>query len=225
MNFSIRHALAAEFLGTFALVLAGTGAIVVNQQTGGTITHVGIALTFGLVVAAMILTFGSISGAHLNPAVTLGMVAARRMPASIAVWYLAAQVAGAFAASGVVMLLFPTNETLGTTLPAITPWRAFALEAILTAMLMTTILSVTAAKSDPSIAPVHAALAVGSVIGLEALFAGPATGASMNPARSLAPAVLSGTTQHLWLYLAGPTLGAILAAGILGPMFGTSRPR
>jgi aquaporin NIP len=223
MNFSIRHALAAEFLGTFALVLAGTGAIVVNQQSGGTVTHVGVALTFGLVVAAMILTFGLVSGAHLNPAVTLGMIAARRMPASIAVWYLAAQVAGAFAASGFVMLLFPASDTLGTTLPTITPWRAFVLEAMLTAILMTTILAVTA--KDREGGPLHAAVAVGAVIGLEALFAGPVTGASMNPARSLAPAVVSGTTQHLWLYLAGPTLGAVLAAGVLGPMFSPSRTR
>jgi aquaporin Z len=223
MSATIRHALVAEFLGTFALVLAGTGAIVVNQQTGGTITHVGIALTFGLVVGAMILTFGHVSGAHFNPAVTIGMIAGRRMPASIAVWYLAAQVAGSFAASGVVMLLFPTNETLGTTLPAIAPSRAFALEAILTAMLMTTILSVTANKPDHSIAPVHAALAVGSVIGLEAMFAGPATGASMNPARSLAPAALSGQTTHLWLYLVAPTLGAVVAAVLLRPMFAEPR--
>ncbi len=201
----MRRRLAAEFLGTFALVFAGTGAIVINDSSGGSITHVGVALTFGLVVMAMIYAVGDVSGAHLNPAVTLGFFAARRAEPSSVVPYVASQTAGAFSASLVLRMLFPEHATLGATIPAGAAAQSFVLEAILTAMLMFVILSVSAGPKEKGLL---AGVAVGSVIAFEALFAGPVSGASMNPARSLAPAVVSGRFEGLWVYLAAPVLGA-----------------
>ncbi|MGB9476331.1 MAG: MIP family channel protein [Candidatus Udaeobacter sp.] len=198
----------AEFIGTFSLVFAGTGAIVVNQTSGGAVTHVGVALTFGLVVLAMIYTIGDISGAHLNPAVSLGFFAARRFPLREVIPYIVSQCAGAFAASGILRLLFPGDATLGATLPAGSARQSFALELILTAILMFVILSVSTGAAEKGIT---AGIAVGSVIGLEAMFAGPVCGASMNPARSLAPAVVSQHLSSLWIYLVAPTTGALLA--------------
>lgn len=198
----------AESLGTFCLVFAGTGAIVVNQTTGGTITHVGVAMTFGLVVMAMIYALGDISGAHLNPAVTLGFAAFRRFAARNVPGYILAQVIGAFAASGLLRALFPANETLGATLPAGPVWQSFVLEVVLTFMLMLVIFAV---SSGPKEKGLMAGIAVGGVVGLEAMFAGPICGASMNPARSLAPAVVSGHVFALWAYIAAPMIGALLA--------------
>ena len=199
--------LLAEFLGTFALVFAGTGAIVVNGITGGVIGHAGIALTFALVVLAMIYTFGDVSGAHLNPAVTVAFAAARRFAWREVPNYVAAQFAGAFAASGLLRVLFPADAKLGTTLPAGSMAQSFLLELVLTALLMLVILNVSTGAKEKGIT---AGIAVGAVIGLEAMFAGPISGASMNPARSLAPAVVSGQLQHLWLYLVAPVLGALV---------------
>jgi len=197
--------LAAEMLGTFALVFAGTGAIVINDVSGGTVSHVGIALTFGLIVLAMIYAVGDVSGAHLNPAVTLGFFAARRFKARLVVPYIASQCAGALLASLALQLMFPTNATLGATLPAGSAIQSFVLEAVLTFLLMFVILSVSSGSKEKG---VLAGVAVGSVIALEALFAGPISGASMNPARSLAPALVSLRLDSLWVYLTAPTLGA-----------------
>lgn len=200
--------LVAESLGTFALVFAGTGAIIIDSASDGAISHVGIALTFGLIVLAMIYTFGDVSGAHLNPAVTLGFFAAGRMPGREIPGYIVAQLTGALLASGVLRGLFPENPTLGATLPAGSTTQSFVLEFILTALLMLVILSVSTGAKEKGIT---AGIAVGSVIALEAMFAGPICGASMNPARSLGPALVSGHVQHLWLYLVAPTLGALCA--------------
>jgi aquaporin NIP len=202
---------AAEFIGTFALVFAGTGAIVVNETSNGAITHVGIALTFGLIVLAMIYSVGDISGAHLNPAVSLGFFAARRFPFRQVIPYIASQCAGAFAASGTLRVLFPQNATLGATMPAASAVQSFVLEVILTAILMFVILGVSTGAAEKGIT---AGIVVGSVIGLEAMFAGPICGASMNPARSLAPAVVSWHLEYLWIYLLAPVLGACV--GVLG---------
>jgi aquaporin Z len=204
----MRKALFAEFLGTATLVFAGTGAIVINDISGGAITHAGIAITFGLVVLAMIYTFGDISGAHLNPAVTLGFWAARRFEASRVAPYISAQLAGALAGSGLLRALFPTHRTLGATLPAGSAMQSFVLEIALTFVLMLVVLSVSTGAKEKGIT---AGIAVGAVIALEAMFAGPVCGASMNPARSLAPALLSGNVGALWIYLAAPILGALLA--------------
>ena len=198
----------AEAIGTFVLVFAGTGAVVVNDVSHGTITHVGIALTFGLVVMAMIYAIGDISGAHMNPAVTLGFWAARRLPGRCVLPYVASQLVGACAASGVLRLLF-VHPTLGGTYPSGSATQSFVMEAILTAILMFVILSV---ASGPKEKGIMAGIAIGGVIGLEAMFAGPVCGASMNPARSLAPAVLSGDMRAVWVYLLAPTLGAVSVA-------------
>ena len=200
--------LVAEFLGTFGLVFAGTGAIVINQVSGGTIGHAGIALTFGLIVLAMIYTFGDVSGAHFNPAVTTAFAAARRFPWSSVPAYVMAQLLGAFSASAILRALFPTHETLGATLPAGSAMQSFILEVILTFLLMLVILSVSTGAKEKGIT---AGIAIGAVIALEAMFAGPICGASMNPARSLAPALVSGKLGSLWVYFAGPVLGALLA--------------
>jgi aquaporin Z len=200
--------LLAELLGTFTLVFAGTGAIVINAASHGAIGHAGIALTFGLVVLAMIHTFGDVSGAHLNPAVTLAFAVARRFAWRDVPGYLGAQLLGALAASMLLHVLFPQDVTLGATLPAGSEMQSFVLELVLTAILMLTILSVSTGAKEKGIT---AGIAIGGVIGLEAMFAGPACGASMNPVRSLAPALVSGHLEHLWLYLAAPVLGAFLA--------------
>ena len=198
----------AEFIGTFALVFAGTGAIVINDISHGAITHVGIALTFGLVVLAMVYTLGDISGAHLNPAVSIGFWIARRFPGSTVGLYVTSQVTGALTASLLLRLLFPSHSTLGATVPAGPQWQSFILELILTFLLMFVILNVSTGAKEKGIT---AGIAVGSVIGLEAMFASPICGASMNPARSLAPALVSGHLSALWLYLIAPTAGAALA--------------
>lgn len=208
---STPNKLGAECLGTFCLVFAGTGAIVINDVSGGGVTHVGIALTFGLIVFAMIAAIGDVSGAHLNPAVTLGFFLARRLPGSAVAPYVASQLGGAVLASLTLRVLFPAHAGLGATLPSGPILQSLVLEAWLSTTLMFVILSVTTGAKEKGIT---AALAIGSVIGLGALFAGPVSGASMNPARSLAPALVSGQWNALWIYLVGPTLGAGLAVPI-----------
>lgn len=204
----MKRKIIAELLGTFCLVFAGTGAIVINEVSHGALGHAGIALTFGLIVLAMIYTFGDVSGAHLNPAVTLAFASAGRLPWKAVGPYVFAQAAGALTASTLLRFLFPGNALLGTTLPAGSSSQSFVLEVVLTAILMITILSVSTGAKEKG---VTAGIAIGAVIGLEAMFAGPICGASMNPARSLAPALISGHLEHLWIYLTAPVLGALLA--------------
>jgi MIP family channel proteins len=203
--------LVAECIGTFVLVFAGTGAIAINDVSGGGVTHVGIALTFGLVVLAMIYAVGDVSGAHLNPAVTIGFWLSGRFRAPEVLPYIASQCLGAFAASGVLRFLFATHPTLGSTLPAGSAVQSLVLEGILTFILMFVILNVSTGAKEKGIT---AGIAVGAVIAFEAMFAGKICGASMNPARSLAPAIVSGNLQYLWIYIAGPVLGA--AAAVAG---------
>lgn len=198
----------SELIGTFALVFCGTGAIVINQQSGGVITHVGVAITFGLIVMSMIYALGSVSGAHMNPAVSIAFVVARRFPLKELLPYIVSQVVGALLASGTLKLLFPGNELLGATLPAGTAMQSFVLELILTFFLMLVIIQVATGSKEQGM---FAGLAIGSVVALEAMFAGPICGASMNPVRSLAPALVSGHMQHLWVYLTAPVAGAILS--------------
>ena len=198
----------SEFFGNFALVFAGTGAIVINDVSGGVVTHLGVALTFGLIVLAMVYSLGDVSGAHLNPAVTIGFLAAGRFPAGRVPGYLAAQIAGAFAASFLLRWMFPGHATLGATLPAGGAGQSFVLETVLTAILMFVILGSSTGAKEKGIT---AGIAVGAVVALAALFAGPISGASMNPARSLAPALVSGRLDSLWIYGTAPVLGALLA--------------
>lgn len=200
----------AELLGTFIMVFCGCGAMTVNEITGGAITHVGVAITWGLVVMAMIYAFGHISGAHLNPAVTIGFAVAKKFKWKDVPLYLTAQTMGAFLAILVLWLLFPESSSFGHTYPAegFAPHKAFIFELFLTFFLMLVILNVSIGSKEIGS---MAAIAVGGVILLEAMFAGPMTKASMNPARSLAPAFVSGNLDHLWLYLTAPIIGAILA--------------
>ena len=199
--------LLAEFLGTFGMVFAGTGAIIVNDQTGA-LGHAGVALTFGLIVLAMIYCFGDVSGAHMNPAVTIGFAAAGRSEWRTVPGYITAQVFGALAASGLLKFLFPTSAHLGATLPSGAVSQSFVLEIVLTFFLMLVVLSVSTGAKEKGMT---AGIAVGAIIALEALFAGPICGASMNPVRSLAPALVSGHLENVWLYLTAPILGALLA--------------
>jgi MIP family channel proteins len=217
----------AELFGTFCLVFAGTGAIIVNDISGGLVTHVGVAITFGLVVMAMIYAIGDVSGAHINPAVTLGFWLSRRLPRARVLPYIAAQLAGAFLASFALFAMFPQHETLGSTFPAAAEltMQAFVLELVMTMILMFVILAV---ATGPKEKGVMAGIAIGGVIGFEAMFGGPISGASMNPARSLAPAVFAGHLQHVWIYLIAPVLGATLATllawGIFGPRVEQPQP-
>jgi aquaporin NIP len=198
----------AEFFGTFALVFAGTGAIIIDGVTHGGVSHVGVAMTFGLVVLAMIYALGDVSGAHLNPAVTLGFFAARRMESRLVLPYLLSQCLGALAASAILRLIFPGATDLGATHPAGPAMQSFVLELVMTWLLMLVILSVSTGAKEKG---ATAGIAIGSVIGLEALFAGPISGASMNPARSLAPALVGMDLGTLWIYLVAPVAGALLA--------------
>jgi len=201
----------AEFLGTYALVFAGTGAIVIDQQTHGSITHVGVAITFGLIVMSMIYTFGDISGAHLNPAVSIAFTAAKKFPVKELLPFIFSQLAGALLASFTLKFLFPSNEFLGATIPAGSNAQSFILEFILTFFLMLVIINVAKGSKEQGM---FAGLAIGSVVALEAMFAGPICGASMNPARSLAPALVSGHVEHVWIYLTATIIGAVSAIPI-----------
>lgn len=197
-----------ELFGTFALVFCGTGAIITNELTGGTVTHVGIALTFGLIVMVMVYALGEVSGAHLNPAVTIGFWALRRFPVRDVPFYIGSQIAGALIASGFLKILFPASVALGATFPQGTALQSFVLEMILTFLLMMVIIRVSEGAKETKW---FAGIAVGGTVLLEALFAGPVCGASMNPARSLAPAIVSGHLEYVWIYLIAPTIGALLA--------------
>lgn len=198
----------AELIGTFALVFCGTGAIIINQEFGGVISHLGIALTFGLIVAIMIYSIGDISGAHLNPAVTIAFCVAKLFPVKEIFPYLISQGIGAFMASIILKVLFPSNDALGSTLPAGLPMQSFIMEMILTFILMFVILHVAKGSKEQGM---FAGLAIGGTVLLEALFAGPVSGASMNPIRSLAPAIVSGHLEYLWIYLLAPVIGSVFA--------------
>lgn len=198
----------AEFIGTFALVFCGTGAVTINEVTNGSVTHVGIAVTFGLIIMAMIYSVGEISGAHLNPAVTIAFAVNKTFSWKQVLPYIISQLIGGLAASLILKFLFPASALLGTTLPAGIASQSFILEIILTFFLVFVILQVATGSKEQGM---FAGLAIGSVVLLEAMFAGPISGASMNPARSFAPAIVSNHIEHLWIYLLAPLIGALLA--------------
>jgi aquaporin NIP len=208
---------AAELIGTYALVFCGTGAIVINEQSGGLITHMGISITFGLIVMSMIYTFGDISGAHINPAVSIAFTVSGRFPVKRLILYMASQITGAILASLTLKGLFPNNVLLGATIPTGSELQSLLLEFILSFFLMLVIFNVSTGSKEQGM---FAGLAIGSVVGLEAMFAGPICGASMNPARSLGPAIVSGQFSSLWIYIIGPISGAIAAV----PVFNLLKP-
>jgi aquaporin Z len=197
--------LLAECFGSYALVFAGTGAIIINHITGGVITHVGVALTFGLIVLAMIYSLGDVSGCHINPAVTIGLFLGGKFSGSMVLPYIVSQVIGALLASFGLRLLFPDQVTLGATIPSGSYIQSWVLEFQLTLILMFVIFHVTSAPRDSNL---FAGVAIGAVVALEAMFAGPICGASMNPARSIGPAIVSMNIASLWIYVTAPIAGA-----------------
>ena len=202
---------AAEGLAAFALVFAGCGAIVTNATRGGTLGTVGIGVVFGLVIMAMIYATGHLSGAHINPAVTVAFTLTRHFPPRDAVAYIAAQLAGASAAALVLAAAWPAKPAhLGATLPSVASGTALLYEALLTAILMFVIIAV---ATDTRAVGQAAALAIGGAVALDAIFAGPITGASMNPARSFGPALVSGEWHSFWIYVLGTLVGAAGGAG------------
>lgn len=198
----------AEAIGTFALVFCGTGAIMINEVSNGTVGHLGIAISFGFIVTAMIYTFGPISGAHINPAVTLGFGITDKFQRKEILPYIVTQIVAAILASLLLHFLFPSAASMGETLPSGTWHQSFILEIILTYFLMLVILFV---SQNEEVAQ-FTGIAVGITVLLEAAFAGPICGASMNPARSIGPALVAGNLSHLWLYIVAPIVGALLAS-------------
>ena len=200
----------AEALATFVLVFAGCGAIVADAVYGGALGTVGVSLVFGLIIMAMIYATGHLCGAHINPAVTVAFTITRHFPGRDAVAYIGAQLAGAAIAALVLLAIWPDKPAdLGATLPSVGVGSAFVYELILTAFLMFVIMAV---ATDTRAVGASAAIAIGGTVGLDALFGGPVTGASMNPARSFGPALASGEWHQFWIYLAGPMLGAAVGA-------------
>ncbi len=210
----------AEGIGTFGLVFAGCGAIVINQESGGTIGHAGIAITFGLIIMTMIYATGHISGAHFNPAVTAAFAVSRHFPWPDVPVYWTAQLLGAIAAATVLRLLFGNVANLGATSPIGSDSQSFFLELALSFFLMFVIISV---ATDVRAVGQAAAIAIGGIVGLSAMFGGPISGASMNPARSLGPALISGRSESQWLYVIAPLIGATL--GAITYQFIRDRPR
>jgi len=201
---------AAEGLAAFALVFAGCGAVVADAEYGGALGPVGVSLTFGLVIMAMVYATGHLSGAHINPAVTLAFTLTSHFPAREAVVYVVAQCLGAVAGALLLLAVWPDQPAaLGATVPSVSVGGALAYEAVLTAILMFVIVAV---ATDTRAVGAGAAIAIGGTVALDALFGGPVTGASMNPARSLGPALASGTWTDFWIYLVGPVTGAALGA-------------
>jgi aquaporin Z len=199
----------AEIIGTFVLVFCGTGAILFNQLSGGeSIGHLGISIVTGLTVAAMIYTVGDISGAHLNPMVTMAFYLAKEFPTKLILPYLIAQGFGAALASFSLKMMFPSSNTLGETMPNVPDSSAFVLEIILAFILVFVILHLAKGSKEQGM---FAGIAIGSTVLLEVLFAGPICGASMNPIRSIVPALISGKLEHQWVYLTAPFIGAIIA--------------
>jgi len=199
----------AEFLGTFALVFCGTGSVIVNQQTEGGLGFLGVSVAFGIIITAMIYVFGNTSGAHINPAVTIGLTIGKMFPKKDAVLYILFQILGALFASGLLKIMFPENTTLGATLPSGEIIQSFIIELVLTFFLMLTILGITSQEAKETAA--LSGIVIGALVIALILIAGPISGGSFNPARSIAPALISGNTNTLWLYLVAPTTGAIIA--------------
>jgi MIP family channel proteins len=201
----------SEGIGTFGLVFAGCGAIMIDTLSHGQITHVGVGLVFGLIITVMIYAFGHLSGAHFNPAVTLAFVLARHFPVGRLLGYWAAQIVGATLAAACLRLLLGDVAHLGATVPSGSGgiWQSFGLETLLTFFLMVVIMAM---ATDTRAVGQAAALAIGATVALEALFAGPISGASMNPARSLGPALAGDLWTAQWIYILGPMIGAVAGA-------------
>ncbi len=209
MNTELIRKGVAEFVGTFTLVFAGCGALMVSERFPGTVAPGSVAVIFGLVVASVIYAVGHISGAHINPAVTIAFTLTRHFPKREVPIYLAGQFLGAIFAMGILTLLLPEGLQYGATVPHVSSLQAFGWEVVMTFILMFVIMAV---ATDTRALGTMAGAAVGAAVAVDAFVGGPVTGASMNPARSLAPALASGNFEGLWIYLVAPTVGAVLAA-------------
>jgi aquaporin NIP len=217
---ALARLLAAEFVGTFALVFAGCGAIMVDAETGA-LGHVGVAITFGLVIMVMIYAVGHVSGAHFNPAVTFAFALTRHFPRDRALAYWGAQVAGALAAAALLRLSLGDIADVGATQPSGSDAQSFSWELVLTFFLMFVIMAV---ATDTRAVGEAAAIAIGGTVGLDAMFGGPISGASMNPARSIGPAVVSADLSGLWIYILAPLVGAAIGAAIYQLIRGRRTP-
>ncbi|MCG3164835.1 MAG: Aquaporin Z 2 [Bacteroidia bacterium] len=198
----------SEFIGTFILVFAGTGVVIVDQHTGGAVTLTGIAACWGMIIVATVYAFGDISGNHINPAVTIAMAVDRRFEWKEVPAFLIAQLLGAFGASLLLHFLFPDNTSLGTTQPGGSVMQSFIMEVIMTFILLLVILRVSTGSKEKGIT---AGLVIGATVAFLVLFGGPVSGTSLNPTRSLAPAIVSGNMNALWIYLTAPVIGAVAA--------------
>ena len=214
--------LLSEFVGTATLVFVGCGAVVVDVHTGGALGHFGVSSVWGFVVAALVFSLGDVSGAHINPAVTIGFAAAKRFAWAEVVPYIAAQCAGAIAGAGLLRLVFAEAEGLGQTQPNGSVGQSFGLEVAITFVLMLVILRVSTGAAERG---AQAGLAVGLTVLVLAAVAGPISGASINPARSLGPALVAGDLGDLWLYALAPTLGAVLSVPVARLMVRTPAAR
>lgn len=211
MKLPLGQRCAAEFIGTFVLIFIGCGAMVVDGVTGGVVTHAGVAIAWGIAVMTMIYAIGDISGAHINPAVSIAFSIAGRHSWRDTAAYIPAQLAGSLAAAGVLWVCFPVHDTLGATQLVGAAWRGGVIELVITFVLMFVILGVSTGAKEKGIT---AGLAIGATVAMASMATGPITNASMNPARSLGPMLLSGTLSHWWLYVAAPIGGAALAVPV-----------
>lgn len=201
----------AEAVGTFILVFIGCGAILVNESSGGALGHAGIAMTFGLTVMTVIFAIGHVSGAHINPAVTIALLMIKRVSLTKTMCYCVAQIIGAVLAAIALKYTVATGDNLGVTMPVGSTTQAFLMEMVMTAFL---VFMVVGLVTDPRASSSLGAIAVGGVIAVDAFVGGPITGASMNPARSLGPALVSGQLEHIWLYIFAPLIGGMIGAGL-----------
>ena len=198
----------AEVIGTFTLIFFITGAIVVNEVTSGALTNGGVSILSSIIVFVIVITIGDISGAHINPAVTIGFVAARRMQRTEAMYYILAQAIGAILASLVLKGVFPHHPTLGGTYPQGSELQSFVVEVVITFLLMFSILNAVDTNKEKG---VQVALAISVLVGIEGYIAGPISGCSLNPIRSLAPALVTGNLHAQWIYILAPLAGVYIA--------------
>lgn len=202
----MKKQLLAEAFGTMMLIIVGCGAMALNETTGGAVGHTVVCLCFGVIVSILVFSLSHISSCHINPSVSIALWLEKRFEGKKVLPYIGAQIAGAIIGSVIVKMIFPSSETLGATLPTVTTQSAFTIELVISSILFSTVLLITRYTHKVSVI----AITIGAIVFILAFIAGPQTGASMNPARSIGPAIASGNMTALWIYLLAPTLGMII---------------